>query len=205
METRFGTLDADAGIDDVRSATHFAFMGAVEARHGRWGIIGDLVYSDLSERKDAPFDQLFSKARVETELTMTTFYGSYRSHEDARIALDILGGVRAVWLDFDVALEPGVLRARSFDLEESWVDPVLGSRARFAVTDRWFATALADIGGFGFGSDLSWQVLATVGYQFNDRWSVQGGWRQIGIETEIEGRDVELDPGGPILGFTARF
>ena len=205
VETRFGTLHADASIDDVISATDFAFMGAFEARYGPWSLIADLVYSDLTERNDTPFGVLFSEARVDSELTMATFYGGYRLLEDDRVAVDLLGGARAVWLDIDVALEPGALRARSFGLNGSWVDPVVGARARFAVTDRWFATALADIGGFGLGSDLSWQAVATVGYQINDRWSVQGGWRQIGIEKEIEGRDIDLDLGGPVLGVTARF
>jgi hypothetical protein len=34
---------------------------------------------------------------------------------------------------------------------------------------------------------------------------VQGGWRQLSIEKEIEGRDTSLDLGGPLIGFTARF
>jgi hypothetical protein len=205
VETRFGTLDAEAGIDDVLSATDFALMGAFEARNGRWGLIADLVYSDLTERSDTPFGALFSRARVDTDLTMATLYAGYRLHEDDHVAVDLLGGARAVWLDIDVALTPGALPARSFGLSESWVDPLIGGRARLALTERWFATGLADIGGFDAGSDLTWQVLATIGYQFNPRWSVQGGWRQLAIEKEMEGRDVELDLGGPAIGFTVRF
>jgi hypothetical protein len=205
VETRFGTLSADASIGDVLSATDFALMGAFEARNGRWGLIADLVYSDLTERSDTPFGVLFSRARVDTDLTMATLYAAYRLHEDDRLEVDLLGGARAVWLDVDVALTPGALPGQSFGLSESWVDPLVGGRARVALTDRWFTTALADIGGFNAGSDLTWQVLATLGYQFNPRWSAQGGWRQFAIEREIEGRDVELDLGGPVFGFTIRF
>ncbi len=154
VETRFGTLDADASIDDVLSATDFAFMGAFEARYGPWSLIADLIYTDLTERSDTPFGVLFSEAQLETELAMATFYGGYRIHEDDRVAMDVLGGARAVWLDIDVTLDSGALPSRSFGLSESWVDPVVGARARFALTDRWFATALADVGGFGAGSDL---------------------------------------------------
>ncbi len=205
VETRFGTLDADASIGDVLSATDFALMGAFEARNGRWGLIADLVHSDLTERSDTPVGVLFSQARVDTDLTMATLYAGYRLHETDRVAVDLLGGARAVWLDIDLALTPGALPARSFGLSESWVDPLVGGRVRVALAERWFATALADVGGFDAGSDLTWQVLATLGYQFNPRWSVQGGWRQLAIEKEIEGRDVELDLGGPAIGFTVRF
>jgi hypothetical protein len=63
---------------------------------------------------------------------------------------------------------------------------------------------MADYGGFG-GSDSSWQAFASLGYQIDDRWSVQGGWRYLSLETEIEGRDVEMDLSGPLLGLTVRF
>ena len=205
VATNVGTLDADASIDDVISALDFAVMGALEARNGRWGLIGDLVYSDLTENNDTPFGVLFSQARVDTDLTMATVYAGYRVHEDDRVAVDVLAGARAIWLDVDVGLRPGALPGRNFGLSDDWVDPLVGLRGRVDLTDRWFATALADVGGFDAGSDLTWQVLATLGYQFNARWSVQGGWRKLSIEKEMEGRDVELDFGGPALGFTVRF
>ena len=65
--------------------------------------------------------------------------------------------------------------------------------------------ASSDYGGFGGGSDESWQAFASVGYQFDPRWSVQGGWRYMAIEKEIDGRDLEVDLNGPLLGVTIRF
>ena len=44
-----------------------------------------------------------------------------------------------------------------------------------------------------------------LGYKFNDRWSVQGGWRQLSLKKEIKGVDTSIDLGGPLLGLTARF
>ena len=48
-------------------------------------------------------------------------------------------------------------------------------------------------------------TIATVGYQIDPRWSIQGGWRYMAVEKKIDGRDVEVDLNGPILGFTVRF
>lgn len=205
VDTRFGTLDAEAGIDDVLSATEFALMGLFEARRGRWGLIADLVYSDLSESRDTPFGKLFSQATVETELVAASAYVAYRFQENDRTAADVMAGVRSISLDLDVGLDPGLLPPRSFDLGESWVDPVVGGRFRVALSDRWFAAVLADFGGSGGGSDRTWQAVGTLGYQISDRWSVQGGWRRLSIEKEIEGRDVDLELDGPLLGLTARF
>lgn len=121
------------------------------------------------------------------------------------MGFDILGGFRAVRADVDVRLSPGAFPGRTFDLGDNWVDPIVGGRVQVALNDRWSATAMADVGGSGGGSDRTWQAVATVGYQINDRWSVRGGWRHISVEKEMSGRDVEFDMSGPVLGLTARF
>ena len=203
--TRFGDLEADARVGDVLSALDFAAMGVLEARNGRWGLIADLLYADLTERRDTPFGVLFSRARIETELTLASGYVAYRVHEDARVAVDAMAGFRAVAADLDVTLTPGLLPRQQFDVSDSWVDPLIAGRVRVAMTDRWFATAFGDLGGAGGDTDLTWQAVGTVGYRFDERWSVEGGWRQLSIEKRIEGRDVDLDLGGPLLGFTIAF
>lgn len=205
IPTGFGTLKADASVGDVLSATDFALMGMAEARKGRWGLIGDFVYADLSERRNTPFGDLFSRATVKTELRIASAYAAYRVHEDAQVQVDLVGGLRAVKADLDVMLAPGSLPGTSFDLSDSWVDPVAGGRVRVALNDRWSATAMADFGGSDGGSDKTWQAVATVSYQISDRWSVQGGWRQISIEREMDGRDVDIDLGGPVIGLTTHF
>lgn len=205
LETGFGTLEADASIGDVLSATDFALMGVFEARRARWGLIADLVYTDLSERQNTPFGVLFARATVETELRVASGYAAYRLHEDAQVSVDLMGGVRVVNADLNVRLAPGTLPGQSFNLGDTWMDPVVGGRVRVALSDRWFLTAMADFGGSGGGDDRTWQAVGMLGYQINERWSVQGGWRHMTIDREIKGRDVEIDLGGPLIGLTARF
>lgn len=205
IETAFGTVEADASIGDVISSTDFVLMGVFEARRGRWGMIADLVYADLSERKNTPFGALFSGATVETELRVASGYVAYRLHEDAQVSVDLLGGFRAVSADLGVRLAPGALPGQRFSVDDNWVDPVLGTRVRLALNERWHLTAMADFGGSGGGSDRTWQAVATLGYQISDRWSVQGGWRHMSIDRDIGGRDVDIDLGGPLIGLTVRF
>jgi hypothetical protein len=102
-------------------------------------------------------------------------------------------------------LSPGLLAGRRIGVSETWIDPVIGARARVAISDNWFATAFADVGGFGGDSDLTWQAFASLGYQFNPRWSVLGGWRYFSTEKEMDGLDVRTEFSGPLVGFTARF
>ncbi|WP_216644693.1 hypothetical protein [Candidatus Thiodictyon syntrophicum] len=180
-------------------------MGAFEARNGRWGLIADLFYADLSQTRATPLGLLFSRGRIATEARALSGYAAYRVRDDERIAVDLTVGLRVNSVDLDVSLSPGMLAGQRFGVSETWVDPLIRARVRFVIADGWFATAFADIGGFGVGSDMTWQAFASLGYQFNARWSVQGGWRYVAIEKPIEGRDVAMDFSGPLLGFTVRF
>jgi outer membrane receptor protein involved in Fe transport len=205
VETAWGTVEVDKSIGDVLSDLDLAFMGAFEARNGRWSLIADLFYANLSQSRPTPLGMLFSRAEFETEAKLLSGYAGYRVFENDQVALDAMVGLRINSVDLDISLSPGLLQGQRFGASETWVDPLIGGRARFAITDRWFATALVDVGGFRGGSDLTWQIFGSLGYQFNERWSVQGGWRYVVIEKTINGRDVELDLNGPLLGFTVRF
>lgn len=203
--TSQGTVNVDSSASDAISGLNMAFMGAFEARKGRWGLLLDLIYADLSASQSTPFGVLWDKANVDTRMTAFSVYAGYRVIENDKGWLDVLLGGRFYSLDVDTALKPGLARGRNYDLSDDWADPLIGLRGRYAFNDTWFATASGDAGGFGGGSDESWQAIATVGYQIDPRWSIQGGWRYMAVEKKISGRDVEVDLSGPILGFTARF
>ena len=203
--TTWGTVGVTKSSSDVLSKLDLAFMGAFEARKGRWGLIADLFYADLSQSRATPLGVLFSQARIKVNASALSGYAAYRVGQNERFTLDLMAGFRANSLDVNLSLSPGLLAAQRVRVRETWVDPLIGGRARVAITDRWFATAFADVGGFNAASDLTWQGLATVGYQFNERWSVQGGWRYVAIQKKMQGRDVQTDFSGPLLGLTARF
>ena len=66
VETAWGKIEVDKSIGDVLSDLDLAFMGAFEARNGRWGLIADLFYADLSESHATPLGALFSRVRIDT-------------------------------------------------------------------------------------------------------------------------------------------
>ncbi|MCP5532834.1 MAG: hypothetical protein H7A48_06655 [Akkermansiaceae bacterium] len=63
--------------------------------------------------------------------------------------------------------------------DEQWFDPILGMRARWDLTDKWFLSGKTDIGGFGVGSDFAWSLQGTVGHRFTDRVSAEFGYRYL--------------------------
>ena len=77
------------------------------------------------------------------------------------------------------------LRARlpqSAESKKDWVDPFVGMRAQWNINQRLFVAGRADVGGFGVGSDLTWQASASLGWQINETWSTELGYRYMNID-----------------------
>jgi hypothetical protein len=55
--------------------------------------------------------------------------------------------------------------------------------------DHWFGVALGDVGGFGVGSEFTWQAFGGIGYKFDSqgRYSMLAGWRHLSVDYENEG------------------
>jgi hypothetical protein len=133
VETRWGTVGVDMSTSDVLSDLDLAFMGAFEARNGRWGLIADLFYAELSQSRATPLGLLFSRGRVETTAKALSGYAACRVSDNERLAFDALAGFRVTDLDVDLSLSPGALPGQRFGVSETWVDPVIGGRARVGI------------------------------------------------------------------------
>ena len=46
----------------------------------------------------------------------------------------------------------------SFSLYENWFDPFIGLGGRYSLTKALYLTGEPDVGGFGVGSEITWQV-----------------------------------------------
>lgn len=88
---------------------------------------------------------------------------------------------------------------------KAWIDPIVGFRARYNFTDHLYAAAKADIGGFGIGSDLSWQAFGALGYQFNNHWSSELGYRYLSVDYAKDGFVYDAAMGGAFVGLKFTF
>jgi len=88
---------------------------------------------------------------------------------------------------------------------KAWIDPVVGFRTRFNFTDHLYAAAKGDIGGFGVGSDLSWQVFGALGYQFNRHWSSELGYKYLSIDYAQDGFVFDAVQAGAFVGLKYTF
>ena len=120
-----------------------------------------------------------------------------------------MAGVR-VWdvdNEIDLALTAGGTPIAAFSGSDgaTWADPIVGARARYNIDETWYLTGFAAIGGFGAGSDITWDALGGVGYQYNEWLSFVAGYRALGVDYDQDGFDYDVVQHGPILGTVMKF
>jgi hypothetical protein len=69
--------------------------------------------------------------------------------------------------------------ATSASLEERWLDPYVGIATRYNLCKACYLTAKADIGGFGVGSEITWQASCALGCQLTRSIFVEAGYRYL--------------------------
>jgi hypothetical protein len=93
----------------------------------------------------------------------------------------------------------------SASADKDWVDPIIGVRAQWNFSEKWFLAGKSDIGGFGVGSDIAWTMQATVGYQFTEKVSAELGYRHLQTDYEDGNFTYDMASTGIYTGLNIRF
>jgi hypothetical protein len=242
LTVRGRRLAVDASPDDVISALDWsgipAWMSSFEARRGRLGLFGDIVYSQLAgsdsfarSNQIGPVSTLLGgRVEVNYKQAVLEFGAAYEVWADrgspntGRLAFDVLGGGRywyqktSVSADLGATVDIGGLDvsgsrviARSGKVD--WFDPFIGVRMRYQVDPTGKLMLRGDIGGFGAGSDFSWQALGTYEFRMMERTGcvIDGyvGYRALSVDYSKGSGTSEyrydVIQHGPVLGATVRF
>lgn len=197
------TFSADFG--DIFGTMKFSFMGLAEARRGNFSLVTDIMYLNLQQGVPVPGHGAYSGGSARTQSVEVSAIGLYTVAEGSPGRIELGGGVRGWWFDTELSLDAGRLPARTQSASTSWADPVISARGVLRLSDRLSLTAYGDIGGFGLGSEFTWQAFGTLDYQVTESISVSAGFRWIHIDYDKGRTDISLDMGGPIIGASVRF
>lgn len=178
----------DASLSDVLENLDGAVMGSFLAENGQWLFLGDLVLARLShDGQIGPH----GGGSLDAELSQTIATGAighWLPLGASDLDLGITAGLRYVRISADVALSPaGSPLVGSASQTEQWVDPTVGLVLQWAIDDRWFLNAVADIGGFGVGSKLSSNGYVGLGYRWTPSLSTAIGYRYLYEDYEAAG------------------
>jgi len=220
---RAPTISVDKSFSDVMNDLNFGGFVNVWGRYDRYVVSGDMMYVNTTDgHATGPLPALqipglgvqippgaSVDAKVDTKQFMATLQGGYRVLDMPQFTLDALAGARFWYISNDVtvtARHPLIgSRTATHGEDFGWVDPVIGARAFFRLTERLSLQAQADIGGFGAGSDLTWSALATANYTFTDHLSVSAGYKVLKVDYDHNGHVYDTRLSGPVLGMTYRF
>jgi len=228
-------VKVDASFVDVvgKSDTLGGLMGDFEARNGPIALLGNVVWSKIGlergnvrSRAPAPgvSGTLGTSLGLDIEMAIIEVGAAYEVARFGALAFDVLGGARYWYqqadlsLDVSAAIDVGDLQiagARAFARSGSvdWLDPLIGARVRYTVAPGHELVLRGDIGGFGAGSDFSWQAIGAYGFELG---TYQGiafsgviGYRALYVDyVQGEGRqryEFDMLQHGPVLGISARF
>ena len=229
------SVKVDASFADIvkESDTLVALMGDFEARNGPFALLGNVVWTkvgvernNLRSRALAPgvTGTLAASLGLDLKLAIAEIGAAYEVYRSGPVALDVLGGARYWYQEADLSLalagtvdtgELEIAGTRAFARSGSidWLDPIIGARLRYTVAPGHELVLRGDIGGFGVGSDFSWQAIGAYGFELG---TYQGitfsgviGYRALYVDyVQGEGRrryEFDMLVHGPVLGISARF
>lgn len=184
-----------------------AYMLVFDMRKGRHGFLLDAQYTDT--RSDF---ELVPALGLEVEnISKNTIISAayeYTLIGDESVLVDAFGGVR--YWDVESILTfsggPGPLGGTRLDNTEDWFDPFIGIKGRSSLgSSDFFARGWLAVGGFGAGSDLFYDTLLNVGYQWNRAIDTSIGYRIIDVDYEDGDYVYDVKLSGWLVGLGWRF
>ena len=195
-------VHVDEDPQDIFDNLRMGAMLYLEAQNDRWTFSSDVLFMELGS--DISTDGILTDGDVDVSQVGWELAAMRRLTPNFELGL----GLTYNQIDVDVELTidlPGPIGPNevSGGLEEDWIDPTIVARFTYPISDKWFLQARGNIGGFGVGSDLMWQVMADVGYRPSEKWFFSFGYRIIDIDFEDgSGTDrfvYDMQTFGPVL------
>ncbi|WP_158972325.1 porin family protein [Chachezhania sediminis] len=193
------TVSFDRSLSEVlKDSDEFLFLSGF-ARRGNLVLFADLSYSSSSRSGLVP-PGIPASGKL-SQRSMTLAAGKRVVNETTQ-TVDVMAGLRAWRVEGEVSVP---LAGVSVSPTKSFVDPIIAARTNITLAPRWSVIGYADVGGFGAGSDLTYQVVVTANFQATENLFLSAGFRQLYLDYDSGGTAFNVTMAGPVLGATWRF
>lgn len=199
-----GGAEIDVGFDDIISELDFALMGTIESRKGKWTVIGDVVFLNVSADKSTtlPILPVDVKADLSLEGLVITLLGGYNVNNSGNNVTDIVFGMRYFKVDTSVQTVFNGSLVRGQSVSEDVYDAVIGVKGELGLNEKWFMPYYFDVGTGQ--SDSTIQVLGGIGYKYS--WGdLQLVYRHLEWNLDDDSLLSDIGFSGPIFGGTFHF
>jgi len=149
------------------------------ARKGKWSIAVDVLYINLGDKRTISGEIIDHPVELEANLDLRALpfsvIAGYQVAESEKNRIDIIGGVRYIYIRVPITLSLGNLQQTVRAKIEIW-DGIVGLQGKTTLNDQWYFDYYGDIGTGQ--SDITWQIKAGFGYNFN-KWTALFGYRHL--------------------------
>jgi hypothetical protein len=200
-------VNSDVGVIQLLSHLEgVPFMGSIEVRDGPFGLLGDAIHLPVGTNITT-HDILYQGGNATLRATTGTGVILYRALEDPVQFADAGLGFRTWGFSMNVDLNAGLIPATSVSRSDGWTDPLIAGRYHRDLGNGFGLTAYGDVGGFGVGAHIDWQLMATVDYAPYPWLSFRLGYRTLNFDYDASNSNLgfNVHMRGPILAGTFRF
>ena len=191
-------VSVHASPGDLLSNFKFGLMGAVEFRYKRLVVPVDMMWVRLEDDHPIPLEAVTSAKLKADEFFLAPKIG-YRLVDEEKLRITALTGFRYWHLSVSLKFNPVAL---SFSNSQNWVDPLVGGRVELVPAPKVVVTVFGDVGGWGTGSQLEYQFAGLLGYRIKSTWTLQAGYRYLGVDYRSGGFLFNVITSGAVMGVT---
>jgi hypothetical protein len=202
-----GALNHDisfhASPSDLLSHFDIGLMGGAEASYKHFVLSGDILWIRLSDDKALAFPGLGTTtfANVHATQFLWTSKIGYRLVNREKFKIDATTGIRYWHLGSKLGFNPSTL-GLNFNGSQNWVDPLVGGQIQTALGRKAELTVLGDVGGWGVGSQLDYQIVGLLGFKIHRAVTLQLGYRYLDVNYRNNGFLYDAATSGAVIGFT---
>lgn len=187
---------------DLLSKFRFGILAQSDLRWKRVIAPIDLIWMRLGDDKALTnIGQGDTTADVRLGEVIFTPKIGYRLVDREKFKFDALTGFRYWHVGTKLTFNPSRL-GRDFSTSLNWVDPVVGGRITADLSPKLKMTIAGDVGGWGAGSQLDYQLVGVLGYQFKPKYALQFGYRYMDVNYRSFTAVYDVAMSGAFIGFT---
>ena len=204
-------VDETISVADLMEDLDTIAQVRVEAQDGAHGAYLDLFDVNLSDDAAAVDLPRGGAATFEPEMGMTILElaGLFDPRGDQQ-GFQLLYGARLLnqRAEIDATFAPAGAPVvdRSYSIDDTLVDALLGVRFQHRFDSRWSVEAKADVSAGG--TELTWSASPTIGYTFGrtGRYTATAGYRYMRVDFASEGEvEAEMTLAGFLAGLRIAF
>jgi hypothetical protein len=167
------------------------FLLSLEARapEDRFSLLADGLYLSLADDEGS--------LQTDTDVWMFELGGGLPLGDPN---WEVIAGLRYVDLGFDTDVA-----GLSTSSQADWVDPWIGARGTIPLGESWALKLRADVGGFGVGTQFTWQAVAGVQAALGKSVRLDLGYRTISLDFDDSGLEYDAVIRGPLIALAFQF